>query len=61
MRKSVTVTLSKTTREEALAYKKWILAMEEKVAEAAKENGVALSESERAVLSEFSAALGVGK
>jgi len=57
--KSVNVTLSKTTLEEAIAYKKWVLAIGQKVAEAAKEHGVALSEPERAVLSEFSAALGI--
>ena len=57
--KSVAVTLSKTTPEEAIAYKKWVLAIGQKVAEAAKEHGVALSEPEKAVLSEISAALGI--
>jgi uroporphyrinogen-III synthase len=57
--KSVSIALSKTTPEEAVAYKKWVLAIGQKVAEAAKEHGVALSEPERAVLSEFAAALGI--
>jgi hypothetical protein len=57
--KSVTVALSKTTPEEAIAYKKWVLAIGQKVAEAAKEHGVALSDPEKAVLSEISAALGI--
>ena len=57
--KSVTVALSKTTPEEAIAYKKWVLAIGQKVAEAAKEQGVALSDPEKAVLSEISAALGI--
>ena len=57
--KSVTATLSKTTPEDAIAYKKWVLAIGQKVAEAAKEHGVALSEPEKAVLSEISAALGI--
>jgi len=57
--KSVTETLSKTTPEDAIAYKKWVLAIGQKVAEAAKEHGVALSEPEKAVLSEISAALGI--
>ena len=57
--KSVTVALTKTTPEEAIAYKKWVLAIGQKVAEAAKEHGVALSEPEKAVLTEISAALGI--
>ena len=57
--KSVSTALSKTTPEDAIAYKKWVLAIGQKVAEAAKEHGVALSEPEKAVLTEISAALGI--
>ncbi len=58
--KSAAVALSKTTPEEAMAYKKWVLAIGQKVAEAAKEHGVAVSDPEKAALSEISAALGIG-
>jgi hypothetical protein len=51
--------LSKTTAEEAIAYKKWVMAIRQKVAEAAIEHGVAVSEQEKAVLSEVSAAFGL--
>jgi hypothetical protein len=57
--KAAAAALSKTTAEEAIAYKKWVLAIGQKVAEAAKEHGVAVSDPERAVLSEISAALGI--
>jgi uroporphyrinogen-III synthase len=56
---SASAILSKTTAEEAIAYKKWVLAIGQKVAEAAKEHGVAVSEPEKAVLSEVSAAFGM--
>ncbi|NYT07817.1 MAG: hypothetical protein GKC05_06145 [Methanomicrobiales archaeon] len=46
--------------EEALAYKNWVLAIGLKVAEAAKEHGVAVSEPEKEALNEVSAALGIG-
>ncbi|MGZ4936694.1 MAG: hypothetical protein ACXV4C_09135, partial [Halobacteriota archaeon] len=52
--------LAKTTPEEATAYKTWVLATGQKVAEAAKESGgVVVSEAEKAVLSEASAAFGM--
>jgi len=51
--------LSKTMPDEVIAYKTWVLAIGQKVAEAAKEHGVAVSESEKAVLSEVSAAFGI--
>ncbi len=52
--------LAKTTPEEATAYKTWVLATGQKVAEAAKESGgVVVSEAEQAVLSEASAAFGM--
>ncbi|MFZ0924960.1 MAG: hypothetical protein WCE82_10480 [Halobacteriota archaeon] len=54
---AVSVILARTTSEEAMAYKKWVLAIGQKVAEAAKESGgVVVSEAEKAVLSEVSAA-----
>ena len=56
---SASAILSKTVPEEALAYKKWVLAVGQKVAEAAKEHGVAVSEPEKAVLNEVSAAFGI--
>ncbi|MDD1721733.1 MAG: hypothetical protein LUP95_07100 [Euryarchaeota archaeon] len=52
--------LSKTTPEEAMAYKKWVLAIGQKVAAAAKESGVAVSAPETAVLNEISGAFGMG-
>jgi hypothetical protein len=57
--KSAATALSKTTPEEATAYKKWVLAIGQKVAEAAKEHGVAVSDPEKAALSEISGALGM--
>jgi hypothetical protein len=51
--------LSKVSPEEAFAYKKWIMAIGQKVAEAAKEHGVAVSEPEKIVLSEIKTALGL--
>jgi hypothetical protein len=56
---SASAILSKTTAEEAITYKKWVLAIGQKVAEAAKEHGVAVSEPEKTVLSEVSAAFGM--
>lgn len=57
--KSVTAILSKNHPEDEAAYKKWVMAIGQKVAEAAKEGGVAISEPEKAVLSEVSAAFGI--
>lgn len=57
---SAAASLSKVPPEEGLAYKKWILAIGLKVAEASKEHGVAVSDPEKAALAEISAALGVG-
>ncbi len=51
--------LSKTMPDDVIAYKTWVLAIGQKVAEAAKEHGVAVSKSEKAVLSEISAAFGI--
>jgi hypothetical protein len=57
--KSASTILSKIIPEEAIAYKKWVLAIGQKVAEAAKEGGVAVSEPEKTILSGVSAAFGV--
>lgn len=57
--RSATTALAKVPPEEALAYKKWIMALGLKVAEASKEHGVAVSEPEKAALAEISGALGV--
>lgn len=57
--RSVATSLAKVPPEEALAYKKWIMALGLKVAEASKEHGVAVSEPEKAALAEISGALGV--
>jgi len=57
---SAATSLAKVPPEEGLAYKKWVLAVGLKVAEAAKENGVAVSDPEKAALAEISAALGIG-
>lgn len=51
--------LAKVPPEEALAYKKWVLAIGLKVAEASKEHGIAVSDPEKAALAEISAALGI--
>jgi hypothetical protein len=52
--------LLKVPPQESLAYKQWVLAIGLKVAEAAKENGVAVSDPEKAALSEISIAFGIG-
>ncbi len=49
--------LSKASAEDAAAYRTWVLAVGQKVAEAAKENGVLFSEPEKALLNELGAAL----
>lgn len=57
--RSAASALSKVSLKEAAAYKEWVLAIGQKVAEAAKEQGVAVSEPEKALLNEVSAALGL--
>lgn len=57
--KSASEALSRVSPDEAMAYKKWSLAVGRKVAEAAKEHGVAVSEPEKAVLDEISDAFGI--
>ncbi len=56
---SAAAALGKVPPEEALAYKKWVLAVGLKVAEASKEDGNAVSALEKTALDEISAALGV--
>jgi hypothetical protein len=51
--------LSKVPADEGLSYKKWLLAIAQKVAEASKEHGVAVSDPEKAALAELSTALGI--
>jgi len=51
--------LAKIAPEEALAYKKWVVAIGQKVAEASKEHGVLVSEPEQAALTEISGVLGI--
>jgi len=57
--KSVAQVLSKAPPEEAIAYKKWVMAIGQKVAEAAKEHGVAVSDPEKIALGEIKTALGL--
>ena len=57
--RSAASALSKVSPKEAAAYKEWVLAIGQKVAEAAKEQGVAVSEPEKALLDEVSAAIGL--
>ena len=57
--KSAVVSLSKISTDESLAYRKWIMAIGQKVAEAAEECNVAVSEPEKAALNDISNALGM--
>ncbi|HYA33679.1 MAG TPA: hypothetical protein VEG65_06780 [Candidatus Bathyarchaeia archaeon] len=58
--KTVLTILGKISAEEATAYKTWVLAIAQKVAEAAKESGgVVINDAEKAVLSDVSAAFGI--
>ena len=54
--KAVAAALEKAPPDEAM---KWVLAIGQKVAEASKEHGVAVSDPEKEALSEISAALGI--
>lgn len=57
--KSAAVSLSKISPDEALAYKKWVVAIGRKVAEAAEEHNVVISDPEKSTLDEISSALGM--
>jgi hypothetical protein len=52
------VALSKASAEDAEAYRIWVLAVGQKVAEAAKDGGVLVSDAEKALLKELGEALG---
>lgn len=58
--KAASEALSNVPPDEATAYKTWVLAIGRKVAEAAKEHGVAVSDPETAALDEISRAFGIG-
>jgi hypothetical protein len=57
---SAAAALAKASPEDETAYQQWVLAVGQKVAEAAKESGVHVSETEKTLLHEFSQALGAG-
>lgn len=57
--RSAATALAKIPPEEAQAYKGWVLAIGNKVAEASKEGGVPVSDPEKAALAEISGVLGV--
>ncbi len=57
--KAASVILAKSAPEDATAYKKWVLAIAQTVAESDKLKGAPLSEEEQTMLSQASAALGV--
>ena len=52
--------LRKATAEDAGAYRTWVLAVGQKVAEAAKDGGVPVSDQEKALLKEMEEALAAG-
>ena len=51
--------LSRTSTEDARAYRTWVLAVGQKVADAAKESGVLVSDQEQALLKDMDEALNV--
>lgn len=55
--KTAAAALSKTSTEDAGAYRTWVLAVGQKVAEAAKESGVLVSDHEQALLKKMDEAL----
>jgi len=57
--KAAAAALSKTSAEDAGAYRTWVLAVGQKVADAAKEGGVPVSDQEQALLKEMDEALNV--
>ena len=58
--RSAAAALVKISPEEAQAYKGWVIAIGNKVAEASKEGGVPVSEPEKAALAEIAGALDAG-
>jgi hypothetical protein len=57
--KAAAVALAKVPADEGVSYKKWLLAIAQKVAEASKEHGGSVSDPEKAALAELSVALGI--
>jgi hypothetical protein len=57
---TVGAALAKVDPADAAAYQQWVLGAGQKVAEAAKDSGVLVSDVEKSLLQEFSQALGVG-
>jgi hypothetical protein len=57
--KSAAVSLSKISPDEALAYKKWVVANGRRVAEAAEEHNIVISDPEKSTLDAISSALGM--
>ena len=57
--KTAAAALRKTSVDDAGAYRTWVLAVGQKVAEAAKEGGVLVSDQENALLKEMDEALSV--
>jgi len=57
---SAAAALSKISAEDAEAYRMWVLAVGQKVAEAAKEGAGLVSNQEKALLAELGEALGAG-
>src|SRR5512139_2701303 len=55
---SAAAALSKASTEDAEAYRTWVLSVGQKVAEAAKDGGVLISDQEKALLKELAEALG---
>lgn len=55
---SANTALRKASAEDATAYRTWVLAVGQQVAESAKEGGVLFSEPEKALLKELGEALG---
>ena len=56
--RSAATAVNKVSVEDAGAYRTWVLAVGQKVAEAAKEGGVLVSDQEKALLKELGEALG---
>jgi hypothetical protein len=58
LRDAVEVLVRKATVEELAAYRRFVLALAERVAEAHREHGVAVSDQEQAALAQISSSLG---
>jgi hypothetical protein len=58
LREAVALLEQKATPEEAAEYRRFVLTLAEKVAEAHRESGVAVSDAEQAAIDEIAAALG---